>query len=88
MKKIIVLFIFISIHFLTFSQSKNMRLLGTWTDTSLATNAGGYTFNEVFGFEMKGVEYAVIGSTQGTHIIDIIKHRTKVSNQSYLCKLR
>lgn len=71
MKKIIVLFIFISIHFLTFSQSKNMRLLGTWTDTSLATNAGGYTFNEVFGFEMKGVEYAVIGSTQGTHIIDI-----------------
>jgi choice-of-anchor B domain-containing protein len=71
MRKIIILFLFISIHSLTFSQSKNMRLLGTWTDTSLATNAGGYTFNEVFGFEMKGVEYAVIGSTQGTHIIDI-----------------
>ncbi len=48
-----------------------MNLLGTWTDTNLATNAGGYTFSEVFGFEIKGVEYAVIGSTQGTHIIDI-----------------
>ncbi|MEN8927322.1 MAG: choice-of-anchor B family protein [Flavobacteriales bacterium] len=53
------------------SQSKNMRLLGTWTDTNLATNAAGYTYNEVFGFEMKGVEYAVLASTQGAHIIDI-----------------
>ena len=78
MQKIIFLFIFISIYSFTFSQSKNMRLLGTWTDTSLATNAGGYTFNEVFGFEMKGVEYAVIGSTQGTHIIDITNPSTTV----------
>lgn len=53
------------------SQSKNMRLLGLWTDTTLATNAGGYTYNECFGFVTKGVEYGIIGSTQGTHIIDI-----------------
>jgi len=71
MRKILFLtFLFIG-QSLVFSQSKNMNLLGTWTDTNLATNAGGYTFSEVFGFEMKGVEYAVIGSTQGTHIIDI-----------------
>ena len=71
MRKILFLtFLFIG-QSLVFSQSKNMNLLGTWTDTNLATNAGGYTFSEVFGFEIKGVEYAVIGSTQGTHIIDI-----------------
>lgn len=55
----------------SFSQSKNFRLLGNWNDTTIPTNAGGFTYNEVFGFEMKGVEYAVLGSTQGTHIIDI-----------------
>lgn len=70
MKKIL----FISLLFLTsisFSQSKNFRLLGNWNDTTIPTNAGGFTYNEVFGFEIKGVEYAVLGSTQGTHIIDI-----------------
>lgn len=53
------------------AQNYNMKLLGIWTDSTIPTNAGGYTFNEVFGFEMNGKEYAVIGSTQGTHIIDI-----------------
>lgn len=71
MKKTILTLLVISLSTALLSQSKNMRLLGTWTDTTLATNAGGYTYNEVFGFEMKGVEYAVIASTQGAHIIDI-----------------
>jgi len=48
-----------------------MRLLGNWDNNFLPPNNGGYTYSEVFGFEIKGVEYAVIGSTQGTHIIDI-----------------
>lgn len=54
-----------------FNQSHNMRLLGNWDNDSLSPNNGGFTYNEVFGFEMNGVEYGVIGSTQGTHIIDI-----------------
>ena len=72
MKKIL-LFSAVIVSLQSFSQSKNMRLLGLWTDTTLATNAGGYTYNECFGFVVKGKEYGVIGSTQGTHIIDITR---------------
>ncbi len=61
----------IGISFEAIGQSKNFRLLGNWNDTTLPTNAGGFTYNEVFGFEEKGVEYAVLGSTQGAHIIDL-----------------
>ena len=66
-----LLFFFIFFSLGSFSQSKNFRLLGNWNDTTIPSNAGGFTYNEVFGFEMNGVEYAVLGSTQGTHIIDV-----------------
>ncbi len=69
--KNLLLFCALSISIHSFSQSKNMRLLGIWTDTTLATNAGGYTYNECFGFVANGREYGVLGSTQGSHIIDI-----------------
>ena len=64
-------FLFLCLSIQTFSQSKNFRLLGNWNDTTIPTNSAGFTYNEVFGFEIKGVEYAVLGSTQGTHIIDV-----------------
>ena len=66
-----LILIFISFLSVCYGQSYNMRLLGTWDNNNLPANNGGYTYSEVFGFEMNGKEYAVIGSTQGTHIIDI-----------------
>jgi choice-of-anchor B domain-containing protein len=47
-------------------------LLGTWSDSTLvASNAHDNTYNEVWGIEANGREFAVIGSTFGTHIIDV-----------------
>ena len=69
--KLLFLSVLTALNLASFSQSKNFRFLGNWNDTTIPTNAGGFTYNEVFGFEIKGVEYAVLGSTQGSHIIDI-----------------
>ncbi len=49
-----------------------MTLLSHWNDESLPGSAQyNNTYNEVWGFAVNGYEYAVIGSTLGTHIFDI-----------------
>tara|TARA_B100001029_G_C15060259_1_gene457813 strand:- start:81 stop:2237 length:2157 start_codon:yes stop_codon:yes gene_type:complete len=55
----------------TNSSFDNVTLLGNWNNQSLVQNGFGGAYNEVFGFTMNGYEYAVIGSTMGTHIIDV-----------------
>jgi choice-of-anchor B domain-containing protein len=53
-------------------QSSHVRLLCNWNDTTKApVNGGGQHWNDVWGFTVKGKEYAVIGGTAGAHIIDI-----------------
>ncbi|PZF74526.1 choice-of-anchor B family protein [Taibaiella soli] len=53
-------------------QSLNVKLLGNWNDTGhIRINMAGQRYNDVWGFVLKGKEYAVIGSTEGAHIIDI-----------------
>lgn len=55
-------------------ESLNMRMLAHWDDTLVAPeNIVGLRYNEVYGwFNPKdGREYAIIGSTDGTHIIDV-----------------
>lgn len=47
---------------------ENVTLLDNWTDESLPTINNGIRFNEVWGFVQNDQEYAVIGSTMGTHI--------------------
>ncbi|OWY23657.1 choice-of-anchor B family protein [Sphingobacteriales bacterium UPWRP_1] len=48
------------------------NLLFNWKDTTLAPSAYyNNTYNEVWGFVQNGREYAVIGSTAGTHIFDV-----------------
>lgn len=48
------------------------RLLGTWSDSTLVPSARfNNTYNEVWGLVSNGAEYAVIGTTAGTHFIDI-----------------
>jgi len=69
--------IFLLISLLTFGGSQlfgqdQMELLATWSDSSLpAGTQYNNTYNEVWGFVMNSHEYAVIGSTMGTHILDV-----------------
>jgi choice-of-anchor B domain-containing protein len=81
-------------------QSKNVKLLCNWRDTTNSPiNSGGQNWNDVWGFTVKGVEYAVIGGTKGAHIIDVnackevqflntnttgISHRDYKTYQNYL----
>ena len=49
-----------------------MNLFGRWFDTTLvASSAHNNTYNEIWGYAQAGKEYAIIGSTAGTHIIDV-----------------
>jgi choice-of-anchor B domain-containing protein len=52
--------------------SLNIQAVFNWTDPSLpASSTWNNTYNEVWGYADDGREYAIIGSTNGTHIIDI-----------------
>ncbi|HIF15168.1 MAG TPA: choice-of-anchor B family protein [Bacteroidetes bacterium] len=52
--------------------SWNVNLVFNWHDTSLpATFAYSNVYNEIWGFEVNNYDYAVIGSTNGTHIFDV-----------------
>lgn len=46
-------------------------LLGRWTKEISGSNVYNNAFNEVWGLAINGKEYAVIGSTLGTHFIDV-----------------
>ncbi len=57
---------------LNFAQIKQLKLLGHWRDTNVVgSSAYDNAFNEAWGFWVNGKEYGVIGSTSGTHIIDV-----------------
>ncbi len=52
--------------------SKGVRLLCNFRDTArVPVNGGGQHWNDVWGFVNKGKEYAAIGGTNGTQIIDV-----------------
>ncbi len=73
MKNIILIAATFAVSVTTFAQdSMNVHLLFHWNDTTLVgSNAYNNTYNEVWGFVQGGREYAVIGSTMGTHIFDV-----------------
>jgi choice-of-anchor B domain-containing protein len=56
-----------------FSQSSlNVNLLYHWEDPSLpSSSAWNNTYNEIWGVVVDNREYAIIGSTNGTHIFDV-----------------
>lgn len=51
--------------------SLNIRLLDRWEDNSLLTNSSEVRYNECWGFVHNGEEYAIAGSTEGTHFFKI-----------------
>ena len=58
---------------LTFGHSQQkLNVLGKWSDPTLPGSFQyNNTYNEVWGYAIDGFEYAIIGSTMGTHIIDV-----------------
>lgn len=71
MKPFILIFTFLYVSSF-YGQIKNVTLLDNWTDKSLVTTFDGESiFNEVWGFVKDGIEYAVVGSTAGTHFFKI-----------------
>lgn len=55
-----------------FSQPKLLKLLGHWRDPKVVGSTSyDNAFNEAWGFWVNNKEYGVIGSTSGTHIIDV-----------------
>jgi len=57
-------------------ESENILLLDNWQDSSLYANFYSAKYNEVWGFTRDGVEYAVIGSTEGIHVFKIESNDT------------
>lgn len=54
------------------AQALQGKLLGTWSDSTLVgSNQYNNTYNEIWGVVANGVEYAVLGSTKGTHFLDV-----------------
>ncbi len=51
--------------------AQRVNLLCNWFDSTARFNTGRPQFNDVWGFEWKGVEYAAIGSQKGVHIIEV-----------------
>lgn len=52
-------------------QAQNIRLLDHWFSELPETNHRESRYNDVWGFVFNGEEYAVIGSTSGSHIIHL-----------------
>lgn len=73
MKKSYFLFIFSFIFFNSFGQQNNLELLYQWSDETgiSGDNWVGNIYNEIWGFVQNDHEFAVIGTTQGTHIFDV-----------------
>ncbi len=72
MKKILFLYGVMFSATPVFSQiSENVNLLYQWHDTSLTINYRDARYNDVWGGVQNGKEYAVIGSTFGTHVFDV-----------------
>ncbi len=53
------------------AQAEEVHPLGVWDSDTVPVSVIGEKYNDCWGFVHNGVEYGVIGSTLGTHIIDI-----------------
>ena len=71
--KLNIIFIFLVFTHLTFSQiSQNVNLLYNWNEDSLiGSKEYDNIYNEIWGVVVDGREYAIIGSTYGTHFFDV-----------------
>ena len=72
MKKFLIVYSLLLIVIPSFSQiSQNVNLLYQWHDTTITINFRDARYSDVWGFVQNAREYAVIGSTFGTHVFDV-----------------
>jgi choice-of-anchor B domain-containing protein len=57
-------------------EHKNIALLDRWFSDTIVTNTSLVRFSGCWGFTYKGLEYAIIGSTEGTHFFELSKTNT------------
>ena len=73
MKKIFgftILFLLVTVGL--YAQAEKAKVLGQWSDTTLVGSfAHNNIYNEIWGYAINDHEYAIIGSTDGTHFIDV-----------------
>ncbi len=72
MKNIFSLFAVFAFPVLLLAQAQQATLLGKWDDpTIVGSSAYNNRYNEVWSVAVNGHEYAIVGSTKGTHFIDV-----------------
>ena len=72
MKNLLLILTFLLHISILYTQENNLELLYQWSDESISgDNWVGNVYNEVWGFTQNEHEFAVIGTTQGTHILDV-----------------
>lgn len=72
MKKLFTLLLIFSAFISRSQTSLNMDSLFNWRNTDLVPSTAHFnTYNEIWGYAKGGAEYAIIGSTAGTHIFDV-----------------
>ena len=72
MKILQIIFIMLITTFNTIKSQNDLEVLFQWSDESISDqNWVGCAYNEIWGVAKNGHEFAIIGSTQGTHIFDV-----------------
>lgn len=51
--------------------SLNISLLDKWHDSQIISNSSEAKYNDCWGYVQNGIEYAILGSTEGIHIFEI-----------------
>lgn len=70
--EVIRFLLFLLLPFIGFSQVNfNLELLDNWNDENIICNSTQIRYNDCWGFTLDGKEYAIIGSTEGTHYFSI-----------------
>lgn len=74
--KFIKLYVFTILNINIFPQAVQLPLLFNWADTTLPSSSMyDNTYNEVWGVVINNNEYAIIGSTMGTHIFNLSNYQ-------------
>lgn len=70
-KRVFILFVFVVLKGIAIAQiSQNMSLLANWDDNTLPVHSG-LVYNDIWGYAADGREYAILGSAQKVHFIDV-----------------
>ena len=76
MKNTYILYIVLLFSYFILGQQNNLELLYQWDDENIiGTTWYDNAYNEIWGFVQNGYEFAVIGSTQGTHIFNVHENK-------------